>query len=272
MPAANTLHATSVPDGRSSAASRRLVVAWQHPGTRAIEPVGFLSYDADGYRFTYIKNALSVEGFRPLMGFEDLRMEYRSAELFPLFAQRAMDARRPDFQRYVKSLGLAGEPEPWEQIERSQGVRRGDTLQLLPEPTTVDGELSCMFLVNGVRHVHEETLYPQGRELCVTSDEVEQALASLKPGDRLGLVPEPKNPKNPLALLVLGPSSVPVGWVPNLLVEDLQHLMGIADVTVTAEHINPPDAPPHMRLLARLTAAPAGEFRFFTAPKWEPLS
>jgi hypothetical protein len=272
MPAADMLPATSVPEDRSSAASRRLVVAWQHPVTHAIEPVGFLSYGAGIYQFTYVRNALSVEGFQPLLGFDDLRRGYQSEQLFPLFAQRAMDARRPDYQRYIKSLGLDGEPEPWEQIARSQGRRLGDTLQLLPEPT-VDGDtLSCLFLVNGVRHVHEEPVYPDRRELRVTLDEVEAALASLKPGAALGLVREPLNPKNPLAIIVLGPSSVPVGWVPNLLVDDMHRLMASANVTATAVHINPPATPPHMRLLARLTANPAGNFRFFIGEKWEPLA
>jgi hypothetical protein len=272
MLAPDTLRAPSGPDSRSSAAARRLVVAWQHPVTRAIEPVGFLSYDGDIYQFDYIRNAMSVAGFRPLLGFDDLRGTYQSEQLFPLFAQRAMDARRPDYQRYVASLGLGGEPEPWEQIERSQGRRRGDTLQLLPEPTIVGDMLSYLFLVNGVRHVHEETLYPDSRELHVTNDQVEAALASLRQGAALSLVSEPRNPKNPLAIMVLKPSSVPVGWVPDLLLDDLHRLMASAHVAVTAEHINPPDAPPHIRLLARLTASPARDFRFFTGAKWQRLA
>ena len=128
MPAASTLSDLSMPESRSSAAARRLVVAWQHPGTRAIEPVGFLSYDDHLYRFAYIQNALSVDGFRPLLGFDDLRRAYSSERLFPLFAQRAMDARRADYGRYVASLGLEGKwPEPWEQIARSQGRRERAT-------------------------------------------------------------------------------------------------------------------------------------------------
>ena len=43
-------------------------------------------------------------------------------------------------------------------------------------------------------------------------------------------------------------------------------------MTVTAEHVNGSDAPWHMRLLARLRAAPIGDFRFFTGERWTPLA
>jgi hypothetical protein len=63
--------------------------------------------------------------------------------------------------------------------------------------------------------------------------------------------------------MVVG-AEVPVGWVPDLLVDDLQRLMRSVHVQVLVEHVNGPDAPWHLRLLVRLQAAPAGDFRFFT--------
>jgi hypothetical protein len=256
---------------RSGEETERLVVAWQHPIDRKISPVGFLTCDGTTYRFTYIQNALRVKDFRPLLGFPDLRGSYSSDELFPLFAQRAMDPRRPDYQRYVERLGLDGEPGPWVQISRSQGRRQGDTLQLLPEPTLENDTLTCLFLVHGMRHAHEQPRVLAGREVWVTREQVEGALASLKPGDELILAPEPGNRINPLALMVVG-ADVPVGWVPDLLVEDLQRLMSSVRVQVLVEHVNGPDAPWHLRLLARLQAYPAGDFRFFTGEQWTPLA
>ncbi|MGH3634785.1 MAG: hypothetical protein ACRDTS_11995, partial [Mycobacterium sp.] len=147
--------ASTAPD-RSGDSAQRLVVSWQHPVDRAISPVGFLTCDGSAYRFAYIRNALRVKDFRPLLGFHNLHRGYRSAELFPLFAQRAMDPRRPDYRRYVAHLGLTGEPGPWEQIARSQGRRQGDTIQLMPEPTLAGDTLTCQFLVNGMRHAHEK--------------------------------------------------------------------------------------------------------------------
>jgi hypothetical protein len=242
---------------RSGDVVQRLVVAWQHPGNRSINPVGVLTFDGEVYRFTYISNALRIEGFRPLLGFADLHREYISADLFPLFAQRAMDPRRPDYQRYVERLGLDGDPGPWEQITRSEGRRQGDTLQLLPEPTIAGGILSGLFLVHGMRYLPRK--------------HVEAVLQDLKPGDGLALADEPDNPVNPLALQVLG-LSVPVGYVPDLLVEDMRTLMRQAALSITVGHVNGPDAPWHLRLLARMRATPAREFRFFTGEQWTPLT
>ena len=272
MPAHDVVAVAREPGNRSAKTARRLVVTWQHPADRNIEPVGFLDYDGQCYWFGYIRHALSVKDFRPLLGFRDLYGAYSSEDLFPLFAQRVMDPRRPDYQRYVERLGLPEEASPWEQITRSQGRRQGDTIQLLPQPTT-DGEtLTCLFLVNGVRHIPDEPLVLDGRPIEVTREQVEAALSRLRPGDALQLVREPENKHNPLALLVMAPAAIPVGWVPNLMVEDMHKLIARADVSVTAEHINGPDAPWHLRLLARLTARGAGDLRFFTGKEWDLLS
>ena len=272
MPAPNVLASTHESQGRGAEAGCRLVVAWQHPDKRSIEPVGFLSYDGHKYRFGYIRNALTVADFRPLFGFEKLDGSYEADELFPLFAQRAMDPRRPDYQRYVERLGLEGEPSPWEQIAASQGRREGDTIQLFPEPVISGNEARCMFLVHGIRHAHKGTKILNGARVEVTRDQVEEALKRLHDGDELGIVPEPENPVNRQAIVVMGAPGVPVGWVPDLLVEDLHRLMEHAEVRATVAHVNGPDAPEHLRLLAQLQAAPVTSFRFFTSERWAPLA
>jgi len=67
-------------------------------------------------------------------------------------------------------------------------------------------------------------------------------------------------------------ATVPIGWVPDLLVEDLQKLMTRAAVRVAVEHVNGPDAPWHLRLLVRMRASPAGDSRFFTGKRWTSLA
>lgn len=271
MPALDALSTAGHVASCSQDVLQRLVVAWQHPVSRAISPVGFLSYDGHRYRFAYMRNAQRVPDFRPLLGFPELGSAYCSENLFPLFAQRAMDPRRADFHRYVESLGLEGEPSPWEQITRSEGHRQGDTIQLLPEPTVTGGELTFSFLVHGIRHAHDGPKILAGRHVQVTRAQVEHALAHLKPGDELLLAAEPGNPRNVLALMVIG-SGVPVGYLPDLLTEDVHELVRRASVTVVVEHVNGPDAPWHLRLLARLRAAPVGDFRFFTGERWQPIA
>jgi hypothetical protein len=270
MPAHEATVGTSMPELPSTQTSRRLVVTWQHPATRSIEPIGFLSYDGHEYSFAYIRHSLDVEGFRPLLGFEDMYLVYRSDVLFPLFAQRAMDPRRPDYQRYIERLDLPDDASPWEQIARSQGRRQGDTLQLLPEPTISDGQLSFLFLVHGIRHIPERAT--RHGTPHATAAQVEQALNELRPEDPLQLIPEPDNPRNPLALLVATTSSTPVGWVPDVLAEDVNRLLSRAAVDVRVAHVNGPDAPWHMRLLAVLAATDVGSFRFFTDRRWDFLA
>jgi hypothetical protein len=274
MSARDALAAGSATATRSSEAPGRLVVAWQHPIERSIQPVGFLTRTDDAFTFGYIRGALTVRDFPRLLGFDDLYRTYESPELFPLFAQRAMDPRRPDYHRYIDRLGLEGEQGPWEQIARSQGHREGDTIQLFPEPTIVGDEVRCLFLVHGMRYADRSPKIANGVGTAATREQIDSALEGLEPGDELGIFREPGNEKNPLAIVVtISPDQlIPLGWVPDLLVEDLQRLLDTAHVTVTAEHINGAEAPWHLRLLARLRAAPAPGFRFFVSDRWEPLA
>ncbi|CCG01054.1 conserved protein of unknown function [Blastococcus saxobsidens DD2] len=253
---------------------RRLAVTWQHPETRQISPVALLEFDGSRYHFNYIRNAESVDGFRPLLGFPELRRTYESDHLFPLFAQRVMDTRRPDHDRYVQRLGLSADATPWEQMARSGGGREGDVLQLFPEPETLSsGELTCSFLVHGVRHVPSRSLILHGVTSDVTREDLERRLMLLSRGQRLRLISEPQNPVNPSAVITAMEDGFPLGWVPDLFLNDLHAMTSdpeSADVVV--EHVNGPEAPPHLRLLVRLTAVPRPMYRPFSGDSWEPLS
>jgi hypothetical protein len=45
MPAHDVVAVAREPGNQSAKTARRLVVTWQHPADRNIEPVGFLDYD-----------------------------------------------------------------------------------------------------------------------------------------------------------------------------------------------------------------------------------
>lgn len=254
---------------------RRLAVTWQHPATRKISPVAILEFSGDEYRFVYIRGALAVEGFRPLLGFPQLDRLYQSSSLFPLFAQRVMDPRRPDHDRYVARLGLPVDATPWEQMSRSGGSREGDTLQLFPEPQVEpDGRVRCFFLVHGLRHVPSRPIVLEDGPVSVSRDELEGNLGQLRRGSRLRLVCERGNPVNPMAVLTATLSGSPLGWVPDLLLHDLYRMTSddpeVASVVV--EHINGPDVPPHLRLMVELTVMPQRPYRPFEGPVWEALA
>jgi hypothetical protein len=244
----------------SARALRRLAVAWQHPATRAIEPVGILECDEAGYRFCYVRNAFNVEGFRHLLGFPDLHRTYESTRLFPLFAQRVMDARRPDYGRYLSQLHLSEGAEPFELLGRSGGHRKGDTIQLCPEPDVApNGSTRSIFLVNGVRYV------------LAADSAADQRFASLRPRERLILVDEPDNDWNKRAVLVSARDGQRLGWVPDLLLDYVHTVRDQGEPSLVVEHVNGPEAPPHLRLLVRLNGHVPVGYRPFTGPRWEPV-
>lgn len=269
---------TVVPDAPTadardaSASDRELVVAWQHPNERTIYPIGVLRFQDREYSFRYVRAVLAVPDFRPLLGFGNLREVYTSGRLFPLFAQRALDPRRPDYERYVADLGLdPAEATPWEQITRSSGRRNGDTLQLFPVPQVVDGQVSCAFLVHGIRHMPQNRPILDGVAHAVSTEQIDQVLSGLAPGAPLDLVPEPTNASSHEAILVAA-RGVPVGYVPNLLVHDLHRLREVAEVRASVIRVNGPDAPSHLRVLAHLDAERAPGFTFFQGEDWQPLA
>lgn len=251
----------------------RLIVSWQHPTQRGIYPIGVLTFERGRYEYAYIENVRDVPDFRPLLGLDDVHTRYASTQLFPVFAQRVMDPRRPDYSRYVTSLGLdPANTTPWEQISRSGGQRQGDTLQLFPEPLVADGRVSCTFLVHGIRHIPGVERILDGHATVVTGDELEAALARLQTGDGLALLREPENPFNPEALVAAGEGRIPLGYVPNLLVHDIHRLQSVTEVRASVVRTNPAEAPSHLRLIARLDADGAGDFTFFQQPCWRPLA
>lgn len=252
-----------------------LAVTWQHPFTRKTSVIGILARSVNGlHTFNYVQNVLNIEDFQPLVGFPDLYQAYESKSLFPLFAQRLMDPRRPDYVNFIKSIGLRDSPSPWEQIAHSGGRRAGDTLQLLPVPVPVEGLLDTWevsFLAHGMSHIPGKLRLLNDRAICVTREELESALAALQSGDQLQLISEPTNPENQRAVLIADSDGVPLGYLPALFTQDIAHL-GLNAASINVEVINGPRAPWRMRLVIRLRCTVPSGFQFFATPSWQTLS
>lgn len=245
--------------GDLRSASGRLMVAWQHPETRQISPVGVLDIDAGRYRFRYLRRAFSVRDFCPFVGFGDRGRVYVSDELFPLFQQRVMNPRRPDYGRYIKSLNLTADTTPWEQLAKSGGRRAGDTIQLFPEPVVrADGSSECSFLVHGVRHIQQGYNPVVGRQI-----------EDLRKGDLLDLLPQPDNEMNPRALLISTLKGDLLGWVPDLLLDYVHALRETGSVELRVEHSNGVNTPYHFRLIARIEGRMPAGCKPFSGPGWE---
>jgi len=236
------------------AAPQRLLVAWQHPRTRAIVPVGFLEQDAEGYSFAYLRRSLDVPGFQPLLGFENLDIRYRSPNLFPLFRQRLMDSKRPDYRTYLTVLGLKEGAQPLTILGRSGGRRAGDSIFLVREPEVADdGTTQAVFFVHGVRY--------QPNALARVSQLVK--------GETLILRDDPDNRVNPRAILVSARDQQPLGYVPDVLVPYVHRAREVGEPTVTVQQVNNDDVPPNLRLLVRLEGRLPVGWHPFEGPEWE---
>ena len=241
---------------------RRLYAAWRHPDG-LIHPVGMLTRRGIGskesFRFVYLKAAEQLDGFDHLPGLVDLHHVYESDHLFAVFRNRQMPRRRPDYGEYVRRLDLDIDTDPFEVMARSEGIRMTDRVEVFSYPErTADGGLTTLFFCRGIRHLRGAA----------------EAVADVTVGDVLVLADEPDNPVNPRAMLICTRTDRKVGWVPNYLVDTIHELREFSetDVGIVAEHVNPPTAPPHMRLLCRFRAPWPDGYEPLSAPEFQPIA
>lgn len=239
----------------------RLYATWRNPDG-LIRPVGVLTRsstaEGDRYRFVYLKAAEGFEDFECLPGLPDIRRVYEADYLFPVFRNRLMPRRRPDYEDYVGRLGLNGNADPFEVLIRSEGRRATDRIEVFAHPErAADGMLVTRFFARGIRHL------PGAAE----------AVSEVQPGDALEFKDQPDNPVNRRAVLISTRIGREVGWMPDCLVDILKELQHLdSPVAVTAENVNPETSPPHMRLLCRLTAPWPDGYKPLTGPEYQPIA
>jgi hypothetical protein len=244
--------------GDVQAVTRRFAIAWRNTERRRISPVAVLDFDGHKFRFEYLPTVSSVEDFRPFIGFPDLDRTYESERLWPFFALRVMDRRRPDFSRYVEWLGLPPDATPIDILSRSGGQRKGDAVQVIEQPSVdLAGATESVFLVRGARYATSEYSSTTAAE-------------DLRAGDWLSIVSDTSNPTNPSALLITTGSEIPIGWIPDLLIGYVRIVMNNTMQLVVLRN-NGPDAPWHLRLLVQLTGHAEPGYQAFIGPTWPPL-
>ena len=93
-----------------------------------------------GIAFATPRGARLIEGFRPFDGMEDLEMVYRSDELLPLLANRVLSASRPEYADFLRWHGFdpADPPEPLLLLQRSEGIKKTDAIEVFPCPVPDD--------------------------------------------------------------------------------------------------------------------------------------
>lgn len=248
--------ANSEPPLGGLAAPTRLLVTVRYledvGARRPYRHVGFLECRAGLYEFYYCEGVTNQPDFTPLTGFPDVDRRYSSTEMFPLFAERIMSARRPDRAEYLRALDLGSESEPWEILARSGGRRAGDSIEVTPQPRVdPDGATSCLFLVHGIRH--------RGQ---AASDAIDR----LRTGDDLEVRFETTNPVNPNAVLVLDEGRVELGYIPDPLLDYAHRVVASGEYNLCVVRANGPDVGPHLRLLVRLSGHIDPTYEPFKSP------
>jgi len=242
-----------------------LFVSWRSPRTRSIHPVGRLIYrDELGlYEFVYIRQALNAtkEGFLPFLEFPDLLRVYLSQELFPLFANRVLPNKRPEFGDYTDALGLtAGTAHPMLILARTGGRRETDQIEMFPIPLPdVDtGAYVTHCLIRGIKYVPQPF--------------VDQRIARLQKDEPLFVMWDFQNEVDPTALAVRTSDHVFLGYMPAYLTRDVLKInASCSKCRVFVERVNLPPAGVHHRLLCRVEGCWPSGFIPYTTDDYLPL-
>ena len=222
-----------------------LYLAWQNvqQHSRRWYPIGRLEADwaQSIFRFDYTNGALTAEkdcGFEPLLSFPSFEKHYESAELFPLFQNRLLSPKRPDFKEYLGYLDLdPAKATPGDILAVTGGVRLTDTLDVFPKmETDVTGAFNCRFFLHGTSHIHS-----------IGAETIEK----LKPEQELVVSMELNNPVTRVALQISTRDYVMIGWTPRYLVADLTRAIANSHTAITAKvvKVNPAPAPAKQRVL-----------------------
>lgn len=241
-------------------ARRRLLVAWQHPTTRAYDLVGCLDILAGTdapYRFGYFRRAAKVDRFQPFIDLPNPAVTYTSSEVFPLFANRMTPRSRADYPQVAASVGLGSEADPFEVLARTGGKRVTDTVEVVSEPVVnPEGRLDVNFLAHGIRYIPHAS--------AIIDD--------LAAGDALRVLSDVQNPHDRLAIALADRHTQTLGWIPRYLVEPIHRAANRtdwSDISVTVEHVGDRNGPPHLRLLCHLSAPWDPAHRVFEGDEYE---
>mgnify|MGYP001389570001 CR=1 FL=1 len=207
-----------------------LWLIWQNSRTRQKYHVGNLSHDGKVYRFNYAMNGLRTledalaDGYRMHVSFPEKYKVYESENLFPPFARRLPDRRRPDFQEILENLGLPPDYTLMDLLKATGGKQATDTYEFVTPVMVYGFDYHFDFDIHGWRYYDGENVVQQ-----------------LSTGEELLFQSEPTNKKDPYAVKVLTKDGKHLlGYVPSFYSPFVtQILNGKGSYHAKIEKINP---------------------------------
>lgn len=243
---------------------RTLYLGWQDRGkTRAWFPVGRLDVDpaVPHYRFRHVKGAESAKatgGFGVVAGFSDLHGDYESSQLFPVFQNRLMSPKRPDFKEYVSRLDLDSSAHFTDILAVDGGRRVTDYYEVFPRLfKNDDGSFICRFFLQGFRY---------------TNTGAQEKIEALQPGDRLHVAVELTSPTKHAAVQIQTLDYNLIGWAPRYFVHDLTMALSesLGNYDTRVVRVNPPPYPSEHRVLVEMRSR-WERHEPMSGPEFEPL-
>ena len=245
-------------------------LAWRDPQSHAWFPIARVRSDNGGFFFEYVNGAEKAGKtgrFKPIAPFDELDKIHYFDSLFPLLANRLLSTKREDFAQFIQWLGLPSpQNDPLVLLGRSGASRQTDDFEMFSLPESdAQGRIEIHFFVHGQAHFPLESM---------------ERVLRLKKDDSLLVVWDMQNPYDPRALGLRTNETLGhgdrflIGYCPRYLNSDLLTALAQPDEPprITVERVNPPPAPPQVRLLCRLTARTTPEFSFFTSGDFVALS
>lgn len=223
-------------------------------------PVGRLDYKDGFYRFCYTQGAKTLPGFVPFYEMPKLEDIYESSELPPLFANRLFPKSRPEYKQFLTWGGFDPDnpPEPLAFLGVTLGIRQTDSVEVFPCPTPDnDGCYTNKFFLHGLRHRGPEAV---------------ERIAKLREDEPLYLSPEPDNPKDKNAVVVMTDDECVLGYVPRYLTADALYLIDecVSCIHLYVGRVNL-DAPFQQRLLCVMHGCWPEGFRPCSSEAYRPI-
>ena len=250
--------------------TKTLYLAWQNDQATSGDadspswfPVGRLDVEigeCQNHRFRYTKGAEVAKlkvGFAPLPEFPDFELDYESPVLFPVFQNRVISRKRPDFAEYVRALALDEDADEIEILSANGGKRATDSFGVFPEPNNgADGSFTCRFFLAGGIHVDQA---------------VGSRVDDLQRGDRLTVSLGGKVATEAMRLRLQTEEGQEIGWAPQYLTHDLTlEAQALGEFEASVVKVNPAPAPSRQRVLVELTGN-LGDREPMSGPDFQPL-
>lgn len=221
--------------------------------------VGELLREGSLYTFRYTAGAYKLPGVALFPGLPDLDKVYQMEDLFPIFKNRLLSKRRPEYKKWLSWGGFddVDTPDAIAVLGTLGSRRTADSLELFTGPLQQPNwDCYAQFFLHGVRH-------------HVTAE----VLEALQEGEKLIVRNENDNPYDHLAVAVDNSERRHLGYVPRFLTTDIRFLSKNCpdqlEVTVKRANIG---APSHYQILCQLHSSWPAKFLPCTGGDFERIA